>query len=237
MNYYALSFLVFAVLAIALAVWAKGFRRSSHSHRQPPLLTFALTINRVCEAIFPARAPYALANLAEGEHLSGKISYTADNTFGSRFLLAKQGTDAAHIDIAAAADCPIGVCTDAPTAGDLASVDIFGAAPGTHRCQCAGNVAAGVDIYTAAGGQVQVEPTVAGTYWLVGKSNMAGAVNDVIEFTARNPVKVVVLAALTAPTTTAAVDLTTSEALANACKADLTAIHTALASPALLKLL
>ena len=64
------------------------------------------------------------------------------------------------------------------------------------------------------------------------------ASNDYIqEFVPHAPVRVVVIAAFTAGTTAAATDLTTSEALANALKADLAALRTALTVPAELKVL
>ena len=82
------------------------------------------------------------------------------------------------------------------------------------------------------------EPSTAGTYWFLGDAvNPSGAANDVIEFNACVPQKVVVIAAPTAGTTAAATDLTTTEALANALKADIASIRTALATGARLKML
>ncbi len=191
-----------------------------------------------------------LANYNSAEHLSGKISYLADNPFvvsavGTRFLIAKIGTDDAHIDLCGAADEPLGVCTDAPVAGETASVDVFGSAPGTKRCIATAAIATGADIYTAAGGLVQAEPIVAGTYWMIGRAlHAASGSGDDLEFTSCKPIKVVVLAALASVpnATAAAVDLATAEALANALKtnynalqADVAALATAMATPALIK--
>jgi len=223
-NIHLLTSIVLAALCVMLLItWAKGFGKN-----RPQI--------------------FRLANIAEGEHLTGKISYTADAAFNlsgtpTRFLLAKQGTDDFHMGICGAADEPLGVCTDAPAAGDLGSVDLLGAAPGTHKVSVTGTVNGGSDLYTAAGGQAQTEPTLAGTYWLIGTANRT-VTNEVVEFTAIKPIKVVVVAALTSVqnATTAATDLTTSEALANALKAnynalqaDVAALSAALATPALIK--
>lgn len=185
----------------------------------------------------PARL--RLANLGVSEHDNGIVPYYADAAITTRYLLVKQGTDARHIAVNGAADRPLGPCMDAPEAAeDLAAVRLLGAYKGTTTMIGSAAIAANLDIYTAADGKVQGEPTTAGTFWLVGRSATA-CVGDGLEFevTPRAPVRVVVIAALTAPTTAAGSDAGTTQTLANALKADLTALDNALASPALLKVL
>jgi hypothetical protein len=196
--------------------------------------------------------PLLLANFNSAEHLSGKISYQADAAFAysgnsQRFLVAMIGSDDHHINLCGAANEPLGICTDAPLAGETASVDVFGAAPGTKRAIAAAAIAAGADLYTAANGLVQSEPAAAGTYWLLGRAlHAATGAGDDIEFASCKPIKLVVIAAPTSAqnATAAAVDLPTCEALTNALKAsynalqaDVAAIAGAAAGPALIKVL
>ena len=49
----------------------------------------------------------------------GRKTYLADNPFTSRYLLAKVGTDASHIDICGAADVPLGVVPDMTPTTDV----------------------------------------------------------------------------------------------------------------------
>jgi hypothetical protein len=78
----------------------------------------------------------------------------------------------------------------------------------TRVLRVATAVAAGVDLYTAAGGFVQALPAVAGTYYRVGRS-VALAVQEgaglySVEVATHAPVKTIVIAAATA---TAATDI------------------------------
>jgi hypothetical protein len=112
-------------------------------------------------------------------------------------------------------------------------------------------LAADVAIYAGgANGYAQGEPNIAGSYYKIGHSVSAAsetAASDyIIEFIPHEPIKVVVIAALTSVqnATAAATDLPSSEALANALKAnynalqaDVAAIGTALATPALVKVI
>jgi len=201
---------------------------------------------------FRPRPVLLLANFNSAEHLEGKISYQADAAFvynggSQRFLVAMIGSDDHHINLCGVASEPLGICTDAPLAGETASVDVFGAAPGTKRAIAAAAITAGADLYTAANGLVQSEPAAPGTYWMIGRAlHAATGAGDDLEFASCKPVKLVVIAALTsAPNATAAaVDLATSEVMANALKAsfnalqaDVAAIAAAAASPALIKIL
>lgn len=180
-----------------------------------------------------------LANLGVSEHDTGIVTFFADAAIAIRYLLVKTGSDASHVAVCGAADRPLGICSDEPEAAeDDATTRLLGAYKGTTTMIGNAALAANIDIYTAAAGKVQGEPTVAGTYWLVGRS-VTACVGDGLEFevTPRAPVRVVVIAAFTAPVTAAGADAATTQALANALKADLTALDNALAVPALLKVL
>jgi len=245
-----------ALLATAFVVtWAKGFsfRETRHNAANRRSYTLARDLPwpqrlrlscslLVVQFLPPREQGLVLANFNSAEHLNGKITYTADAAFtytglSQRFLIAKIGTDDYHINLAGAADEPIGVCTDAPVAGEQASVDVFGAAPGTKRGIASAAIAAGADVYTAAGGLLQSEPGAAGTYWLVGRAlHAAVGAGDDFEFTSVKPIKLVVIAALTS-SQNATDTLLGLQASYNALQADVAAIAGALASPALVKVI
>lgn len=170
----------------------------------------------------------------------GRRRYRASGALATRYLFVKAGADDEHIAaIAAASDKPIGVITDeAAAAEDPITVALLG---NDRTLPCVAGAALATlnaDVYMDAAGKVVGEPTAAGTYWKVGRNlTLAGAADDPVEVETCEPVKVVVIAALTAPATADAADLATAEALANALKADITALGTALASPAQVKVL
>lgn len=207
--------------------------------------SFRARLVALLTAVFHAPAGFTgqdelcLANsVAEKTHQES-VSKLADAAHSYRYLLVKPGTDADHIAVNGAADKPLGVCSDTPEAAeDIVDVHLLGATRHTRLCVASEAIANGADIYTAAAGKVQDEPAAAGTFWRIGKArNAAGADLDLIEVETHDPIKVVVLAELTAPDTANGSDLATTQALANALKADLISIETALATPAELKLL
>jgi hypothetical protein len=161
-------------------------------------------------------------------------------------LLKKTGT-VGVVDICGAADEPEGICDDqAAAAGDQVNLILLGVSNRTLLAQTSEAIANGDQLYTAANGKVQNEPTVAGTYWHVGKAVRAADANTPVEFEPCKPTKLVVIAALTSGqnATAAATDLATAEALANALKADYNklqadhaALAAALATPARVKIL
>jgi hypothetical protein len=207
----------------------------------------AIALVAIFNPVLRARRLVTAINIAEGRHQSGRITKTADVDFASRYLLVKTGTDIDHIAICGAADRPMGVCPDSPLTGALAAVNVLGAATETQLMTASGAIALQGGVYTDANGMVQADPTVAGTYWLVGTAlNPTTLSGDTIEVEPIRPLKVVVLAKFNSVqnATTAAVDLATSEALANALKAnynalqtDVAALGTALGTPALVKVL
>jgi hypothetical protein len=181
------------------------------------------------------------SQLGLSEHDNGIPGKIADANFPARYLLCKIGTDINHIAVVAtAADEPYGVCPDAPfAAGDSAAVRQFSSHKGTQTMIANGAIASSVDIYSDGTGKVGVVPVAAGTYWRVGRvvGVPASASGDMVEVEAKLD-KVIVLAEFTSVTTAAATDLPSTETLANALKADFTALRTALnASPALVKVL
>ena len=197
------------------------------------------------------RDQFATANAETATGATKVFTKRADASFTYTHLLVKAGTDAWHVNVAGAADRPIGSTTDSPDAAeDITHVDPLNRTDSSRRLRCATALAANIALYTAANGFVQAEPTVAGTYYRVGRS-AALAVQEAsglytVEVVTHAPVKVVVIAALTSVqnATAAATDLTTSEALANALKtnynalqADVAAIGAALATPAEIKVL
>ncbi len=181
-----------------------------------------------------------LANVAEGTHVRSLTRFT-DAAISTRHLLYKTGSDATHIAVTAASEEPLGTVPDeASAAEERVQLDLLGIGPETRLMVASENIAADVNVFTAANGKVQDEPAVAGTYWLVGRS--VTAVTDYanspkLEVLPCKPIKLVVIAALSAPTTAAGSDAGTTQTLANACKADLVAIDNALAAPAILKVI
>lgn len=124
----------------------------------------------------------ALAN-ESGRHGAALTKRSAD-AIAQRWLLGCLAEDTTEIQpCALASTLPWGVITDtAQAAGEYLSVELLGAIPGTIRAVAAGRIAAGVPVYTAPSGKVQVLPTSAGTYYQVGYSvTDAAANNDELE--------------------------------------------------------
>jgi len=216
MNPFISLIILSLVLTVAalLINWAKGFR-------QPTL--------------------FLANNLGEGTH-DGSVPRYADAAMATRFLLVKRGTDDRHVAIADAADKPHGMIEDeAEAAEDLVTVFLLGKGGLTRIMVAAGAIAVDGYVYTAADGKVQAEPTVAGTYWLVGKALTAASGADAkFEVETCIPIKVVVIAALTSSNGTAAAasaNLANLAAEAEKIGDDVRAIGAALATPALVKVL
>ena len=193
----------------------------------------------------PLRRPFlqtANSESTAGVHEMGIFSKLADVAFPSRHLLVMAGSDADHVTLAQANTPAIGLTDDQPY-GDShpLNVRIPGAVKGTQLVVANGALAQEVDIYQAANGQVQAEPAVAGTYYRIGRTKAATQESldglFLVEAVLTPPKKVVVLPAFASATTPAAVDLPSTEALANAIKADLLALAAALATPAEVKII
>lgn len=183
----------------------------------------------------------ALCNIAEGTH-EGSITKLTDAAISVRHLLYKQGTDAHHIAVNGAADMPWGVVKDEASAAEArVAVDLLGQKAGTMLMVASEAIDANEPVYTAAGGKVQDEPAVAGTYWLVGYAKTTVAADNAeIEVQHIVPIKVVVVAAFTSTNGVAAAasaDLAALAAEAEKIGDDVRALGTALATPALVKVL
>ncbi|ACB76697.1 hypothetical protein [Opitutus terrae] len=220
-----IALIALALLAATwlLVSWSKGFRN-------PPAPTLHL------------------ANIGEGTHPHPAL-YT-DAAIATRHLLFAVGSDATHIAVAAADDCPLGTVPDeAGAAEELVEVDLL--TNGKPRLMVASEaLAADVDVYTADGGKIQNEPAVAGTCYLVGRTRAAAAGNNSkVEVLPCKPIKLVVIAAptQTADGTIAALNSTAVNptkadfdallAEAGKLQADYYALAAALATPALVKVL
>ena len=133
------------------------------------------------------------ANVAEGTHADGQLTKVLDAAVTDRYLLGKIGDSATDIDICGASDKPLAIIEDEGDAGDYATCAVLGVASGTRRMVAAEVIAQGDELYTAANGQVQNEPAVAGTYYWVGKALTAAAAQaDEIEVAHRHPTAFVV---------------------------------------------
>jgi hypothetical protein len=118
----------------------------------------------------------------------GRKTYLADNAFTSRYLLAKIGSDASHIDVCTAADVPLGVVPDMTPTTDVGNltyplpVNLFPVTNTTERMIAAGPIALGAFVSPAAVGQVQTTPATTGAYYVVGRALTAAlAASDMIE--------------------------------------------------------
>ena len=134
-----------------------------------------------------------MGNPAVGTH-AGPITKLADAAIADRFLLGKKGTDEDHVAVCGAADRPFGVIEDeAAAAEDPVAVQPLGAAGRSVLMVAAEAIAADVEVFTAASGQVQDTPTAAGTYYKVGISaKAAGTAGDEFEVIPQAPVEYVV---------------------------------------------
>lgn len=180
-----------------------------------------------------------MANNTTKTHPDSVLTRLADAAITTRHLLVKEGSDDNHIAITAlASDEPKGVCLDEPEAAeDAAAVRVLGSGPGTVKMVGSAAIDESARVYTSTNGRVSGTPTVAGTYWWVGKalSDCSGAG---VEFEVEPclPIKVVVIAAPTSTNGTAAgaADLAALKAEAEKIGDDVRAIYAALDTPALL---
>lgn len=133
----------------------------------------------------------------DGVHGDGILGHLlADAAHSARHLTVKRGSDAAHFALGTAADEPLGICQDTPSAAEEpANVALFGRASGTMKAVGSEEIAVDAAVFCAANGKLQNTPSEAGTYWRVGKAVTACA-GDGGQFGLSHhaPVRVVVLA-------------------------------------------
>lgn len=136
----------------------------------------------------------ANAETTVGTHRS--TTKLSDGAHASRHLLVKLGSDADHVTPTGAGDRPVGVTEDQPSGAESPTVVHYLTYGGTKRLIVTAAIAEDVDVYTAAGGQVQALPTAAGTYYLVGTTRSASAQSsdtlNYVEVETCRPVKLVV---------------------------------------------
>jgi hypothetical protein len=135
--------------------------------------------------------------LTDGIHANGVLGHLlADAAHSARHLAVKRGSDSGHFAVAGAADCPLGICQDTPSAAESpGAVALFGVTPGTMKAVGSEAIAADAEVFQAAGGKLQDRPAVAGSYWRVGRAvTAAGADGDPFELAHHHPVRVSILA-------------------------------------------
>ena len=182
-----ITLLLAAILGISIA-WSKGFLTNS---RTSTFLTFAVHAPLGFLNALRCSNRLVLANVAEGQSLNGLKTYLSDAVIASRYLICKFGTDAAHINLTAAGDLPLGVITDAAAAiGDPVAVALFDAASGTQKVAINSNVNYNDLLTTDANGYAKTLPTADGTYWVIGRALQSGAAGDTIEFVPTFPFQV-----------------------------------------------
>lgn len=141
----------------------------------------------------------AINGISGGRHENARLSLFADDAITTRYYLVKRGSDSNHFAVcAAASDEPLGVCFDQPSDAEYsAGVQLLGGCSGTVPVVAAETIAADDWLYSNGDGRVQDEPTVAGTFWMVGKAKDGASANQPLEMEPCTPIRVVVLAALT----------------------------------------
>lgn len=156
------------------------------------LVAIALLVSYIASR--PRGAKFTpLANVAEG-FIPPVKTYLADTAVGTRYLLAKPGTDENHVGICGVNDIPKGIFTDeAEAAEDSVAVALFG----MHKDGALGiaSAAIAVDAFVvpAANGQLRTLPATTGTYYIVGRCTKAAAnAGDKVEFVPCFPIQRVV---------------------------------------------
>jgi hypothetical protein len=193
-----------------------------------------------------ARRP-VFANIAQGTH-AGYVTVTAASAFTSKYLLAMADSTPGEIDVCGAGNCPVGVATDEADVGDPVALKILGVSPQSVLVTANGAIAAESYLYAVANGEVQTEPTAAGTYYLIGRAlTAATTAGDLIEAETCVPVKLIVLAkpastvaaitALTFSSTPTQAQVQALQAAVASLAGDFLAVTGAAATPTLIKVL
>lgn len=118
------------------------------------------------------------------------VTRTNDAAIATRHLLWKKGAGDNTVDICGAGDVPLGTIDNIETStGMRQSVLLLGKGP-TKKMIASEAITAGEQVYTAANGKVQDQPTGA-TVYLVGTALTAGSTDEVIEVVCCTPVRMV----------------------------------------------
>lgn len=150
------------------------------------LLIGAIALLAVGYLLLPIAKPrrFSVANIAEGVHDNGRVTYKADAVVATRWLLAKRGASADAVDICGAANVPIAQYTDEVKAiGDKVDVRLLGgSAKGTTLMVASAAIAQDAWIEPAANGKVATLGGGAGTHYVVGRAITAAAADgDLVE--------------------------------------------------------
>lgn len=135
--------------------------------------------------------PFRTANVegTAGTHEKAVGRFT-DAALTTRYLLVKRGGDDDHIAVCAAANVPLGTVADeADAAEKRVHVNLLGKGP-TKKMVALAAIGAGVKVYTAAGGKVQVAPTGATVHQVGVSVTAAASADDVLEVNDCVPVSV-----------------------------------------------
>lgn len=203
------------------------------------MATVIICVARWAASPFQTGGIVARAINTAGTHES-VLSRIAEGAIATPHLLVKIGTaPGSQVIVSDAGDLPMGAAQDDAVDGARVAVELLG--QGATRLLVASEaITAGERVYTADDGKIQDEPAVAGTYYWIGTAKTAATTDgDEIEVATIEPIKVVVVAAFTSTngTAAAAADLTALKAEAEKIGDDVRSLGTALATPALVKVL
>ncbi len=109
------------------------------------------------------------SNVAEGTH-QGQVTRLLDSSVSTRNLIGTQGSQANEVAVCDASDLPLGVITDTGEEAGAVNVCLLSNSPSTVLMVASEAISAGEDVYTAANGLVQDQPSIAGTYYHVGRA-------------------------------------------------------------------
>lgn len=131
------------------------------------------------------RGQQSFANIAEGQHEGGYVTYFAGSLFTTRFCFVKRGSDSTQvIPCAATTDQPFGVAFDIPDAVlDPINIAVLGgSSSATLKIQSGPSYAA------VMGDYIQTDSTGLGILWAsggyaVGRVVRDAPAGDIIEFT------------------------------------------------------
>ena len=170
----------------------------------------------------------------------GMYERNAEVALAAKCLLVYKGTaDPVNgVILNIATTKPLGV-TDESTydIGDPATVLMLGGNR-TRKMVASAAIAVGGAVYSAAAGKVQPTPTGTGVVWLIGSALTAAlADGDYLEVRTHEPIPVIVIVEPTCVGASAGANDATTVATLAKTVVDITALRTALATPALVQML
>ena len=118
------------------------------------------------------------------------VTRTNDAAIATRHLLWKKGAGDNTVDICGASEVPLGTIDNIETSTGLRQSVLLLGKGSTKKMIASEAITAGEQVYTAANGKVQDQPTGA-TVYLVGTALTAGSADEVIEVACCAPVRMV----------------------------------------------